>query len=392
MHNRREAALRPRESFLVIGTFAAILLACAQLVRFDRASGVAYHVGDVFVGTGSGRIEHFSSSGVLLDTLSTGLTDHPDNDTGMAFDQNGNLYATDFDSQAVSKFDNSGNLLGTFGSGYASWPESIVFDLSQNAYVGQAGPGSDQVLKFDPSGNLMATFSPQVEDRGTDWIDLKADQCTLFYTSEGYLVKRFDVCTNSQLADFAILPKASTYALKIRPDGEVLVADSAAVYDLDAQGNVLHTYTFSGETKDLFGLSLDPDGASFWTAGYASGNVYKVNIGSGVVETKFNAGTSNLFGLVVYGEIAVAQPTATATPTGGALATATPTPTPPGGGTATPLPTCTPTVTVTPTAAPTKQPGLIVYLPLVENRTAHVTGCDAATIHLPFVPRGAVGQ
>ncbi|MDX1670055.1 MAG: hypothetical protein R3194_11600, partial [Limnobacter sp.] len=36
-------------------------------------------------------------------------------------------------------------------------------------------------------------FDVATDDRGSDWIDLAADQCTMYYTSEGTLVKRFDV-------------------------------------------------------------------------------------------------------------------------------------------------------------------------------------------------------
>ncbi|MBJ7598661.1 MAG: hypothetical protein JF922_11330 [Candidatus Dormibacteraeota bacterium] len=65
--------------------------------------------------------------------------------------------------------------------------------------VGQTN-GTHQVLKFDGSGNLLATYSPAVGPGGTDWIDLGGDQCTLYYTSGGTLVKRFNVCTNSQMS------------------------------------------------------------------------------------------------------------------------------------------------------------------------------------------------
>ena len=63
--------------------------------------------------------------GNLKQTLSTG---RGSTTTGMAFDVNGNLYVTNFEDQSVSRFDKSGNLLGTFGGGYNLQPESIVFD------------------------------------------------------------------------------------------------------------------------------------------------------------------------------------------------------------------------------------------------------------------------
>ena len=95
--------------------------------------------------------------------------------TGMAFDSKGNLYITLFSSNAVSLLDNSGNVLGTFGSGYDSDPESILFDRRGNVYIGQAD-GSADLLKFDSKGNLLKAFDVATGPRGSDWIDFASDQ------------------------------------------------------------------------------------------------------------------------------------------------------------------------------------------------------------------------
>src|SRR6266536_5540194 len=89
-----------------------------------------YTVGDVFVGVGSGFIKHFSPAGVLLDTLIT-LTGCNE-DLGMAFTSTNHLLATAafgacFPAAGqVVEFDDMGNLIGPFGSGYSSSTESIV--------------------------------------------------------------------------------------------------------------------------------------------------------------------------------------------------------------------------------------------------------------------------
>lgn len=277
------------------------------------ASGVPYSVGDVFAGVGNAKIKHFDPNGALLDTLDT--TSGSSEDTGMAFDLAGNLYSTNFTASSMSKFDNAGNLLGAFGSGFNSHPESVLMNAAGDFYVGQAD-GTHQVLKFDASGALLTSFSPAVEKRGTDWIDLAADQCTLLYTSEGKLIKRFNVCTNSQLPDFASLPITgiapgdAAFALRIRPNQEVLVATSQEVFRLDSAGTIIQTYPKpAGETGSLFALNLDADLTSFWTAGFSTGNVYKIDVASGAVLKTFNAGISvSLAGLAVFGEITAALP------------------------------------------------------------------------------------
>jgi hypothetical protein len=186
----------------------------------------AFPKGTVFASTGSGLVSAFTQDGFLISQLDTETDSF--NTTGSAFSPSGRFFVTDFAADAVSQFTPTGILVGSFGSGYNASPESIVFDSAGDAYVGQAD-GAHEVLKFDPAGNLLATFAPQVEERGTDWIALAADQCTLFYTFEGVNVKRFNVCTNSQLADFnlAPLPGAEALALKILPSCGVLAALAA---------------------------------------------------------------------------------------------------------------------------------------------------------------------
>jgi hypothetical protein len=228
--------------------------------------------------------------------------------TGMAFDSKNNLYATTFNGLTVGKYSQNGTLLGTFGSGYDGNPESIVFDAFGNGYVGQAD-GSRDVLKFDPNGELLNRFDVATEQRGSDWIDLSSDQCTLYYTSEGVTVKRFDVCKNEQLPDFASFPSLSNdgemYALRLLPDGGLLVAHVSYALRLDQEGNTVQFYNApNGRTDYLFALNLDPDGKSFWTAGLSSGFIYKFDIETGtLLETlRFD---SEVNGLVINGEIKV---------------------------------------------------------------------------------------
>jgi streptogramin lyase len=223
---------------------------------------------------GSGKVSMFDPTGTFLGQLDT-KTVTP-NTTGSVFDSLGNFYVTDFQAQAVTRFDPTGSLIGSFGSGYNLDPESVIVDSNSNIYVGQADFVSPllapQVLKFNSNGASRGTFSPLPEDRGTDWIELGADQCTLYYTSEGHHVFRFNICTNTQLAEFtaAPLPGSIAYAHKLRLNGEMLVADSEYVVRLSATGAQIQQYSLGFPT--LFALTLDPDGTSFWT-----GDLYSVS-------------------------------------------------------------------------------------------------------------------
>src|SRR5713226_49838 len=240
---------------------ALVLICLSSFGRPAWANHIPYRLGDVFVSVSNGKVQHRDSAGNLLETLDT-LQGHFT--TGMAFDSAGNLYLTNFDAGNVIKFNGMGGLIGTFGSGYSGDPESIVFDRNGNAYVG-AVAGDNHIRKFDPLGNPVGQFVVATERVGTDWIDLAADQCTIFYTSEGLNVKQFNVSNNTQLINFntAPLPGQSAFALRILPDGGVLVADTTLIARLNSSGQVVQTYTASGESC-WFALNLDPDGKSFW--------------------------------------------------------------------------------------------------------------------------------
>lgn len=272
-----------------------------------------YQVGDVFVATSNSTVQWRHADGTLHSILTT--LPSPST-TGMAFEEFGaqELYVTGFDGNVVSKFNDMGVLQGGFGSGYNANPESILFDANGNAYVGQAD-GNRDILKFDLAGNLLASYDVATTRRGSDWIDLGADQCTMYYTSEGSEVKRFDVCTSTQLSDFA--PTGTlhqpAFALRLLVAGQVgagglLVADSQDIHRLNGGGAIVQTYDAPGENC-WFALNLDPDSTSFWSADFCTSNVYKFDIATGSVLLSFNTGTptNTVFGLAVKGELTVSQ-------------------------------------------------------------------------------------
>jgi sugar lactone lactonase YvrE len=257
--------------------------------------------GSILASVGNGQVQMWNSTGTkLLNTFDTGTGL---NTTGLAFDSTGDLYVTDFDANSVTRFNGDGTFFGSFGSGYDSDPESIVFDSNGNAYVGQAD-GLKQVLEFSMNGTLIGSFSPATEDRGTDWLELSPDGCTLYYTSEGTSVEAYDLCTNTQLTDFATgLPGAAAFAVKMLPNGGALVADTDSIVRLDSTGTVVQTY---GEDVNAswFSLALDPSGTSFWAGDTLSGLVEKFDLSSGAVLASFNTGST--FGEDAVGGLAVA--------------------------------------------------------------------------------------
>jgi hypothetical protein len=279
----------------------------------------------VLVGTGAPNtnVRRYTSTGTFIDIWNTlqGTGGNRPN-TGLCFAPNGDVLSTRFGFTSPILFSRHGAVRNSaFGSSpglFFNSHESCVIDQAGNVYVGQAGFDGAQtdaqvpVLKFNRSGVLLDSFVVPTGERGTDWIDLADDQCTLYYTSEDTTVRRYDLCTRTALPPLlTVIPLASDepcYALRLRPNRELMLACAQGVRRIGPQGLELQTYTRQsiGETEavvGLFALNLDPDGTSFWTAGGVSGNVYRVDIASGAVLTSFNSGPTGVSGLAVYDEL-----------------------------------------------------------------------------------------
>ncbi len=285
--------------------FTVTVTALALVASSRPAWALPFLPGHVFAGVGAGKIKEFTPDGVLYQTLDS-LTNSSET-TGMAFDKNGNLYATMWTNNSMVKFNNNGVLQGSFGSGFDTHPESIVIDTLGNVYVGQSD-GSTRILKFDLGGNpgTPSSFMPGTQNRGTDWIDLESNLNVVRYTSEGTKIKRFNLATNTQLADFST-SLTHAFAHRILPGGGELVADgtTGTAKLLNSSGGIDKTYNLGPEGASfLFALNLDPDGTSFWTGDLGNGNIFRVDIATGNLIKKFNAGIlgASMAGLAIFGE------------------------------------------------------------------------------------------
>lgn len=302
-----------RRVTLLVGFLAA--LGAALLIAGTPtalANGVALNNGDVLAAIGSGQVKHFDRSGNLLDTLDT--TTGATYTTGMCFDASNNLYVTDFSSD-ISEFNASGNLVNpTFVSAYPGSAESCTFNASGDMFVG--APGVAAINEYSPSGTLLNTFPATggTGTGGTDWVDLESDECTLLYTGEGSEIRSINVCTGTQNPDFADGLPGPCFELRVRPNGEVMVACASEVLRLSSTGTVLQTYTVPG-SGELFSMNLDPDGTTFWTGDDTNGEVSHIDIAAGTVLSQFNTTpNTGLFGLSIVGGIVVSVPQLTLAP------------------------------------------------------------------------------
>lgn len=280
-----------------VGLKVWLLGVCVWLFPLNaEATHPTYAPGDLFVSLWTGQVLWVHPDGSFNRVLVNAI---PGKAEGMGFDAAGNLYVTHYCADAsvcrtgntVEKFNTNGISIGSFGSGYNCNPESIVFDAAGRAYVGQSDCTGD-VLWFDAFGVLQKAFDVVPDARGATRIDLAADGCTLFYTSQGPNVKRFNVCSNQQLQNFNTdpVPGRFTYGLRILPDGGVLAASNSVIARLGGDGRLLQTYDVLGEPDLWLGLDEVGDG-TFWASNYGSSNIYRFDLATGRVLASFSAGT-----------------------------------------------------------------------------------------------------
>ena len=258
--------------------------------------------GDVFAAVNNGRVFQYRADGTLVDTLSTGIGGYT---TGMVFDKSGNLYVTNFSYNSITKFDGvntAHSILKTITDSNFATDEAIVFDSSGNYYVSNVSGGG--ITKFDKNDNFVAQLPLNSSGR-SDFIDLTQDQHTIYYTTEGTFVGRFDLQTNTDLTNFSTA-LTNAFALRILADNSVLVANGPNVVRLNQSGAIIQTYDVTG-VDGWFALNLDPDGTSFWSGSFYNDTFYKFDIVTGtlLMTVDTHLGSSNLYGLVVAGEITV---------------------------------------------------------------------------------------
>lgn len=290
------------------------------------AYAVGWNKGDIFVGVANGSYMIFNNTGSFKETISDGMGGFT---TGCAFNAPlTELYTTNFGNTKVVVYNatdphNITQIIDTGASSPGGSSESIVFAANGDFYVGHPN-GDDDIHRYNESGVLQQKYDVTVENRGSDWIDLSIDQQTMFYTSEGRKILRYNLSGAVQLADFTTLPGSEVaYALRLLPPGDgsggMLVADTSNIKRLNSTGGVIQTYDAPGEDS-WFSLNLDPNGKSFWAANFATSNFYRFNITSSAIEVgPINTGTNSgtVYGLCLMGEPTAALPKVEGRMTGG---------------------------------------------------------------------------
>ena len=284
---------------LLMGTLAALSLQldARQLSLPIPVPILSFAPGDVFVSLETGPVQWRTREGLLTRVLTQTVVGTGE---GMTFDASGNLYVTRWcidpgcgqgDTGSVEKYSNLGLPQGKVGPVFNCQPHTILFDGPGSFYVGQTGCAKT-IVKTPLDSTITAEYFVAEDFFGVFWMDLGTDDCTMFYTSFGANVKRYDVCGDRQLSDFnaAPLPGGMGQDLRVMPDGGVLVSSGQVIARLNHRGAVTQTYEVPGEGALWTGLDLVGDG-TFWVGNYFTSNVYRFNLATGAQLESFNTGT-----------------------------------------------------------------------------------------------------
>ncbi|MFH1257441.1 MAG: YIP1 family protein [Candidatus Micrarchaeota archaeon] len=199
------------------------------------------------------------STGGLLGTFPVGFDPE-----GIAIDGSGNVWVTNRGDDSVTKLDNSGKQIGTYGTGGRA-PWGIAIDQNNDIWVANTyAPQS--VSKLDGKTGELVHNTPMnapslvaVDSRGNVWV------------SSGYLFKLDN--------DGNIIGNESGYyaynagVLAIDKEDNVWAASKDAIIKLSPEGDRLGTYAAGiGAT----GIAVDEDGF-IWVVSGAAGGVLKLS-------------------------------------------------------------------------------------------------------------------
>lgn len=198
-------------------------------------------------------------------------------------------------------------------AGHGQNGSTVVFDASGNIVLGFYGdhytvigslssPAACAVRKIDGTHADNQAGAPWPEAAkytivqdvgGSDFVELATDQHTIWYTSAGTLILKYDLTTSSALGTFATLPalgnvRPGARGVRLLPPGDgsggLLVAYGSVVYRLDSSGAIVATYTPSPSSaaQDLDKVEITADATKFWVSDQLTARLFQFDMLTGL--------------------------------------------------------------------------------------------------------------
>ena len=284
-----------RPAYAIAAVLAAVLTVGAQAATAD-----GFQRGDVLASVGNPSfIARFAPDGTPKGTLADSAGAGP-----LCFDPSGEHLI----APGTGLYDSAGTRLASAWASVSPIGDCTV-DKAGNVYLA-GGPftgdrltGRATIRKFDLAGHPLDTYN--VDATGYTYIrsvyslDLAPDQCTLYYgLGGGEEIKRYDVCTNTQLPLFG--GAGICDQLRVRTNGQVTVTCDTGGALLNTSGTGIVSFANPNDplNNNLRFAALDADGTSFWM-GTLAGLLARYDIASGQRVDRWTAGPG-LGGVAVY--------------------------------------------------------------------------------------------
>lgn len=228
------------------------------------------------------------------------------NPNGIALDQNGNIYVTDWNNNTVQKFTSNGSFLAQFGGGQLSTPAGLAV-WGGVVYVTDGGSGHNRVDKYDLSGNYLGSFSGGDGGFNGD-TSIAFDALGNIYVTDGYnnRVQKFN-SSGSFLLEWG-----SSYnnpgsgngqfnhpgSINVDANNNIYVCDSGnyRIEKFDVNGNYILQWGSFGSGKGQFevigGMAVDNNG-HVYVGDQATYRIQKFD-GMGNFITQWEGNGSNL--------------------------------------------------------------------------------------------------
>jgi hypothetical protein len=284
-----------RTAYAIAAVLAAVLTVGAQ-----AATAGGFNRGDVLASIGNPSfIARFAPDGTAKGKIADSAGAGP-----LCFDPSGEHLV----APGTGLYDSTGSRLNSAWASVKPVGDCTV-DKAGNVYLA-GGPftgdrltGRATIRKFDLTGHLLDSYDVDATGytyvRSVYSLDLAPDQCTIYYgLGGGEEVKRYDVCTDTQLPLFG--GAGICDQLRVRPNGEVALTCDTYGELLDASGARAMNFANPSDPPSTSGrfAALDADGKSFWM-GTLAGLLARYDIASGQRVDRWTAGPG-LGGFAVY--------------------------------------------------------------------------------------------
>ena len=265
------------------GQFSTILPTDPQFY-FVNPSGIAIdNDGNMYVAdTSNDRIQKFASDGTFQKTWgSSGTSDGQfDQPVGIAVDATGNVYVADKNNHRIQKFASDGTFQKTWGSlgmsdGQFRDPFGIVIDATGNVYV--ADSSNHRIQKFASDGTFQNTLGSSGTSDGQFKrpVGIAVDATGNMYVADSYnhRIQKFASDGTFQKAWGGLGASDGQFHY---PHG-IAVDATGNVYVADSNNDRIQKFTSDGTFQKTWGSSGNGDGQFLFPYAIAidaTGNVY----------------------------------------------------------------------------------------------------------------------